>query len=401
MEKDLMQGEQHLKFRIQHSDGEVEEVVKRFSGPLVIGRRSELSSQFCDLFLDDPDASRRHCRLFQREGEPDQWYLEDLGSHKGTRLNDRPVVEVTPCLNGQEIRVATTRITFFSQTSSSDLGNRNASPLDDPDAPLKDNEEADQAETVVAEGTATLAEEQSTVLAEGVTLAEEQSTVVADADRQENMAAKSADDKPPHNTKKNTASKRSRRTRRKRRGPDSGEVKAAAKKRSVAPSFEGFPVVRDLVEANLLEPDYAVDLLERVAEGNGDPFFRLLSKDRSVKFLDKVVIWVAERLGLGVLNNEDELQGLVKLEEWLPIQRATEMGIIMLDPETADRVLYGTIDPFDIETHDWVERCAEKPADKVMIHPNVFFPTLRRLKDRPPGEEDSIGLVIDITKDEE
>jgi hypothetical protein len=52
--------------------------------PLLIGR-----SDGCDLRLDDTTVSRRHARMFFRDGA---WVVQDLGSKNGTWLNGRQVI---------------------------------------------------------------------------------------------------------------------------------------------------------------------------------------------------------------------------------------------------------------------------------------------------------------------
>ena len=71
-----------LRLRVVSADG------RRFDhevaeGSLVVGRSSR-----ADLSLADRAMSREHAR-FRREEEG--WYVEDLGSHNGTRLNEVPV----------------------------------------------------------------------------------------------------------------------------------------------------------------------------------------------------------------------------------------------------------------------------------------------------------------------
>ncbi|MEA5444885.1 FHA domain-containing protein [Gammaproteobacteria bacterium AB-CW1] len=44
----------------------------------------------CDIVIDDPRVSRRHLRIHVRDGG---WWLEDLGSKNGTRLDGRLVLE--------------------------------------------------------------------------------------------------------------------------------------------------------------------------------------------------------------------------------------------------------------------------------------------------------------------
>lgn len=69
---------------------------------IVIGR-----SPGCELVLPDPLLSRRHARLFRRN---DRWYLEDLGSRNGTRLNGRPLEAATELKPGDTITVSNSSI---------------------------------------------------------------------------------------------------------------------------------------------------------------------------------------------------------------------------------------------------------------------------------------------------
>src|SRR4051794_28443198 len=50
---------------------------------VLIGRVTE-----CDVVLYDQGVSRRHCRIFSEGGE---YFVEDMGSSNGTRLNDATV----------------------------------------------------------------------------------------------------------------------------------------------------------------------------------------------------------------------------------------------------------------------------------------------------------------------
>ena len=63
--------------------------------PCVVGRLSE-----CDLRLNLPFISRRHCSLFVRDG---QVWVQDLGSRNGTRLNGEPVQVARPLQDGDRL----------------------------------------------------------------------------------------------------------------------------------------------------------------------------------------------------------------------------------------------------------------------------------------------------------
>jgi len=67
--------------------------LKLKEGEYIIGR-----DPACQVVLPDPYVSRKHVRLFYRDGK---WYVEDLGSRNGTYINGedirgRGAVEVKP-----------------------------------------------------------------------------------------------------------------------------------------------------------------------------------------------------------------------------------------------------------------------------------------------------------------
>lgn len=70
--------------------------------PFELGRSRE-----ADVFLRDPEVSRRHARF---EGQNGVVYVEDLKSSNGTFLNGRRVGEAIEVRQGDEIDVGTTRL---------------------------------------------------------------------------------------------------------------------------------------------------------------------------------------------------------------------------------------------------------------------------------------------------
>jgi pSer/pThr/pTyr-binding forkhead associated (FHA) protein len=66
--------------------------------PCVLGR-----APACDLRLDDPMVSRRHCAFSLRGG---QVWVEDLASRNGTRLDGEPVLAPRPVADGAMLQVA-------------------------------------------------------------------------------------------------------------------------------------------------------------------------------------------------------------------------------------------------------------------------------------------------------
>jgi hypothetical protein len=57
--------------------------------------------------VPDETASLEHALLHLREG---QWWLEDLRSRNGTRLNERPVVEPAPVVPGDVIGIGRVKL---------------------------------------------------------------------------------------------------------------------------------------------------------------------------------------------------------------------------------------------------------------------------------------------------
>lgn len=71
--------------------------IQRFftQSEILLGRDSH-----CDISLSDDTVSVRHARLSYHHG---QWWLEDLGSTNGTRLNNELVSIPTVVISGDEI----------------------------------------------------------------------------------------------------------------------------------------------------------------------------------------------------------------------------------------------------------------------------------------------------------
>ena len=72
-----------LRIRLRNAETtDLEEQVREFSQAAVIGR-----SRDADLLLLDPGVSRRHAKLMP--GDMGEWYVEDLHSTRGTKVNGR------------------------------------------------------------------------------------------------------------------------------------------------------------------------------------------------------------------------------------------------------------------------------------------------------------------------
>jgi pSer/pThr/pTyr-binding forkhead associated (FHA) protein len=75
---------------------------QQLRAPFEVGRTRE-----AQLFLRDPEVSRRHARFESQNGVV---YVEDLRSSNGTFLNGRRVSEAIEVCEGDEIDVGTTRL---------------------------------------------------------------------------------------------------------------------------------------------------------------------------------------------------------------------------------------------------------------------------------------------------
>jgi hypothetical protein len=82
----------------------------RGRAPFELGRTRE-----ADVFLRDPEVSRRHARFEAFNGVV---YVEDLKSSNGTFLNGRRVTEAIEIRDGDEIDVGTTRLLVRSVRSA-------------------------------------------------------------------------------------------------------------------------------------------------------------------------------------------------------------------------------------------------------------------------------------------
>jgi predicted component of type VI protein secretion system len=71
---------------------------------LILGRRES-----CDIPLRFPNISGQHCELSFKEGV---WFIRDLGSTNGTKVNNERVVQTKALRPGDEINIAKRRFTI-------------------------------------------------------------------------------------------------------------------------------------------------------------------------------------------------------------------------------------------------------------------------------------------------
>ncbi len=84
------------------TSGESSQTLRFTQGDILIGRDPE-----CEVILDDAAASAHHARLTYHHN---QWWLEDLQSTNGTRLNNEMVQTATIVVNGDTLQCGQTAI---------------------------------------------------------------------------------------------------------------------------------------------------------------------------------------------------------------------------------------------------------------------------------------------------
>src|SRR6202048_3008181 len=88
---------------------------------VVVGRAAEV-----DLILSHPEISRRHCRiLFERE----IWFVEDLGSQRGTSVNGSRISGRTALKSGDQIQIGPVTLVFGVGSEESFAATELASPI--------------------------------------------------------------------------------------------------------------------------------------------------------------------------------------------------------------------------------------------------------------------------------
>jgi pSer/pThr/pTyr-binding forkhead associated (FHA) protein len=98
--------------------GNGEPVLRHFvQAEITVGRDST-----CDIFTSDDTTSARHARLIYHHT---QWWLEDLGSTNGTRLNGQMVTTPTVLTNDDEIACGATTLVVDVAAEISDASKTN------------------------------------------------------------------------------------------------------------------------------------------------------------------------------------------------------------------------------------------------------------------------------------
>ena len=91
------------------------------SDNVVVGRAAD-----ADVILNHPEVSRRHCRI-QREGET--WFVEDLGSRRGTTVNGNRISGRTALRPGDKVQAGPVTFAFGASDKKAPATGEAANPI--------------------------------------------------------------------------------------------------------------------------------------------------------------------------------------------------------------------------------------------------------------------------------
>lgn len=162
-------------------------------------------------------------------------------------------------------------------------------------------------------------------------------------------------------------------------------------------------LIQNLIDANLVRPEQAQQYVARARE-SGQTFFFEMVNDRTGDDNRKLYQWISKDIHCDLIEDAATLQNMLpEPVEWLTPSVAEKRKALILDDDRNGGVKYGTTDPFDIVTRDWVERRTGQNAEIVAVLPTVFREVIGRLRigQDDDGEGDRSAIPIMFTFDEE
>ena len=156
-------------------------------------------------------------------------------------------------------------------------------------------------------------------------------------------------------------------------------------------------VINKLLEAKLLSRQQ-VQVYISHAHDTGNTFFSELTKDRTGDENLIIYRWIANEIGCELIEDSSILEEmLAEPVEWLPPSISERRNALIIRGDGNASIKYGTTDPFDITTRDWIERRTGKKAEIVAVPPTTFREVIARLRSAEKSDEDIDQGVIDIT----
>ncbi|MBT4701360.1 MAG: Flp pilus assembly complex ATPase component TadA [Rhodospirillaceae bacterium] len=176
---------------------------------------------------------------------------------------------------------------------------------------------------------------------------------------------------------------------------------------SAVAGFEESGLIGKLIGAQLVNPEQAQQYISR-ARNSGQTFFSEMVNDRTGDENREVYQWVSSQYHFDLVEDGKVLQKMLSEPvEWLPPSVAERRKALILngDGDGDGNVKYGTTDPFDIVTRDWIERRTGKKAGIVAVPPAVFREIIGRLRrgadDDEKGDLSYVPIVFSSEEEEE
>lgn len=411
----------HVHVLVQLSDGSRTTISQPFTGEgYIIGRKQPTKrGQGSMIQINDKFISRSHSRLFWQEQQG--WTIADMGSANGTKFQGEPLTTPMPWPYHAVVQLGTSVLTLVTEpVQEESVDSADETVVRGAIAESHDQEHFDDEATVlypsqnrpklsgidptmdagkrpVGSSDASLSQsgmsgDSSALLNKGGEQSQSQASIGLSQDKKTQATI-------------NVKKAQSQKTVDKRGQPKQTEGGSRQKLPNKLELLFQQGLAADLIKANLLDEQQTLALITKTRQ-NGKTFFRTLGETRSIRFLEQIYKNVAERLGIEYIDDEKDLFAQVHEPSWLSYDTAFHMGIAALpvSQEGPNKVItrYATIDPFDVMTHDWVETQCGTAANMVLVFPDAYFPTLRRLKSRNvEDDQDSIGVAVNITAEEE
>ncbi|PCI40842.1 MAG: type II secretion system protein GspE [Rhodospirillaceae bacterium] len=158
----------------------------------------------------------------------------------------------------------------------------------------------------------------------------------------------------------------------------------------------------DLLVSEQLLDDLAAERIARSALAHRHTFFRTLADDQGLQSKKDVYAFIAKKFNYTLITDEDWLRKEAIETDWLNFSQVETWGAIVLADSTSTKIVYATIDPFDISLNDWIKKCSgADETEIVLVFPDVFTVVSHQLKTQQVEEEGEVGISIDISVDQE
>ena len=173
-----------------------------------------------------------------------------------------------------------------------------------------------------------------------------------------------------------------------------------------APSKQSTPSnnLRDVLIAKKLLDSALSTRIVQSALAHRHTFLRTLADDRGVQSKKEIYEFIATESNYRLISDEGLLRNTAIETDWLNFAQIEAWGAVVLSDSTPTKIVYATIDPFDITLNDWMKSCSGvKETEIVLVLPDVFSVVSHQLKTQQgDGDgEGEVGVSINISLDQE